>query len=57
MKRDYYSNENIDLLNEMIQKFEKDNVNFDEANNDYERLMRLNKHIDKLFKKRSKGQI
>ena len=32
MKRDYYSNENIDLLNEMIQKFEKDNVRYLELN-------------------------
>ena len=32
MKRDYYTNENIDLLNEMIQKFEKDNVRYLELN-------------------------
>ena len=41
-------------INKILEKFEKDNVNFDEANNDYERLMKLNKHIDELFKKRSK---
>ena len=29
-------------------------VNFEEATKDYERLMKLNKHIDELFKKKSK---
>ena len=32
MKRDYYTNENIDLLNVMIQKLEKENVRYLELN-------------------------
>ena len=41
-------------INEILEKIEKDGVNLESHSNDYERLLKLNKHIDELFKKKLK---
>ena len=41
-------------INKILQKLENENTNLRETTNDYERLLKLNKHMDDLFKKRLK---
>ena len=38
-------------INKILQKLENENTNLRETTNDYERLLKLNKHMDNLFKK------
>ena len=37
-------------INKILEKIEKKASNLEEFNNDYERLLKLNRHIDELFK-------
>ena len=39
-------------INKILEKIEKDNANLESFTNDYDRLLKLNKHIDELFKKK-----
>ena len=39
-------------INKILQKLENENTNLRETTSDYERLLKLNKHMDNLFKKR-----
>ena len=39
-------------INKILQKLENENTNLRETTNDYDRLLKLNKHMDDLFKKR-----
>ncbi len=41
-------------INKILEKIEKDNVNLESYTYDYDRLLKLNKHIDDLFKKKLK---
>ena len=41
-------------INKILEKIEKDSTNLESHTNDYDRLLKLNKHIDELFKKRLK---
>ena len=41
-------------INKILQKLENENTNLRETTNDYERLLKLNKHMDNLFKKKLK---
>ena len=41
-------------INRILEKIEKQGSNLEEFNNDYERLLKLNKHIDELFKIKTK---
>ena len=41
-------------INKILQKLENENTNLRETTNDYDRLLKLNTHMDDLFKKRSK---
>ena len=41
-------------INDILNKLEKKETNLDSSANDYQRLLRLNSHMDTLFKKRSK---
>ena len=41
-------------INQILEKLENKNTNLPESMNEYARLLRLNKKIDLLFKKRSK---
>ena len=41
-------------INKILQKLENANTNLRETTNDYDRLLKLNKHMDDLFKKRLK---
>ncbi len=41
-------------INEILTKLEKQDVNLEDYQNDYQRLVQLNKHIDDLFKKKLK---
>ena len=41
-------------INEILEKIEKDGLNLENYVKDYERLLKLNKHIDELLKKRFK---
>ena len=41
-------------INRILEKIEKQGSNLEEFNNDYERLLKLNKHIDELFKNQDK---
>tara|TARA_B100001063_G_scaffold133246_1_gene124631 strand:+ start:183 stop:386 length:204 start_codon:yes stop_codon:yes gene_type:complete len=43
-----------DEIDTILTKLESQNVNLDESINDYQRLIKLNKHIDELFKKKFK---
>ena len=40
-------------INKILEKIEKDNVNLESYTYDYDRLLKLNKHIDELFKKKT----
>ena len=41
-------------INKILEKIEKDDANLDSHAEDYDRLLKLNKHIDELFKKKLK---
>ena len=41
-------------INKILQKLENENTNLRETTNDYDSLLKLNKHMDDLFKKRLK---
>ena len=41
-------------INEILGKLEKQDVNLEDYQSDYQRLVQLNKHVDDLFKKRFK---
>ena len=41
-------------INKILEKIEKGGTNLESYTNDYDRLLKLNKHIDELFKKRLK---
>ena len=43
-----------DEIDEILSKLENQTTNLDESENDYFRLIQLNKHIDELFKKKFK---
>ena len=43
-----------DEINEILVKLESKNLNLDNAKDDYIRLIQLNKHIENLFRKKSK---
>ena len=38
-------------INKILEKIEKGGANLESYTNDYDRLLKLNKHIDELFKK------
>ena len=44
-------------INKILQKLENENTNLRETTNDYERLLKLNKHMDNLFKKKIKADF
>jgi len=41
-------------IDEILSKLENQKTNLDDSMSDYQRLIQLNKHIDKLFKKKFK---
>ena len=41
-------------INKILEKIEKGSANLESHTNDYDRLLKLNKHIDELFKKKLK---
>ena len=41
-------------INKILEKIEKGSTNLESHTNDYDRLLKLNKHIDELFKKKLK---
>ena len=41
-------------INEILEKIEKEKVNLEEHTSDFDRLLKLNKHIDELFKTKLK---
>ena len=41
-------------INKILEKIEKDGANLESHTSDYDRLLKLNKHIDELFKKKLK---
>ena len=41
-------------INKILEKIEKGGTNLESHRDDYERLLKLNKHIDDLFKKKLK---
>ena len=41
-------------INKILEKIEKEGVNLENYTRDYERLLKLNRHIDELFKKKLK---
>ena len=41
-------------INKILEKIEKDDTNLESHVKDYDRLLKLNKHIDELFKKKLK---
>ncbi len=43
-----------DEINEILNKLEKSNADLEGFSDDYQRLIRLNKHIYDLFKKKTK---
>ena len=43
-----------DEINEILAKLESENLDIDSTKDDYTRLIQLNKHIENLFKKKSK---
>ena len=45
-----FDNRMPEEINRILEKIEKQGSNLEEFNNDYERLLKLNKHIDELFK-------
>ncbi len=43
-----------DEINEILAKLESKNIDFDNAESAYRRLLNLNKHVETLFKMKSK---
>ena len=43
-----------DEINEILVKLENERLNFEEIENAYKRLLSLNKHVENIFKMRSK---
>ena len=41
-------------INKILEKIEKDDTNLESNTGDYDRLLKLNKHMDELFKKKLK---
>ena len=41
-------------INKILEKIEKGDTNLESHTNDYDRLLKLNKHMDELFKKKLK---
>ena len=41
-------------INKILEKIEKEDINLETHVNDYDRLLKLNKHMDELFKKKLK---
>jgi len=41
-------------INDILNKLEKNDVNLNESVGDYQKLIKLNNHVDDLFKKRVK---
>ena len=41
-------------INDILNKLEKNDVNLNESVDDYQKLIKLNNHVDALFKKRVK---
>ena len=41
-------------INKILDKIEKDEKNLESHTNDYDKLLKLNKHMDDLFKKKLK---
>tara|TARA_B100001113_G_C20828027_1_gene499748 strand:+ start:439 stop:654 length:216 start_codon:yes stop_codon:yes gene_type:complete len=41
-------------INEILSKLENQDINLEDYQSDYRKLVQLNKHIDELFKKRFK---
>ena len=41
-------------INKILEKIEKDDANLESHAEDHDRLLKLNKHIDELFKKKLK---
>ena len=41
-------------ISKILIKLERENLNLDNAQNEYKRLIILNKHVENLFKKKSK---
>ena len=39
-------------INKILEKIEKSDVNLESYTGDYDRLLKLNKHMDELFKKK-----
>ena len=44
-------------INRILEKIEKQGSNLEEFNNDYERLLKLNKHIDELLNQDKRNQF
>ena len=44
-----------DEINEILTKLESHGIELNNYSHDYQRLIQLNKHIEELFKKKSKG--
>ncbi len=42
-------------INKILEKIEKDDANLESLANEYDRLLKLNKRIDELFKKKLKN--
>ena len=43
-----------DEINQILVKLENERLNFEEVENAYKRLLSLNKHVENIFKMRSK---
>ena len=41
-------------INKILEKIEKDDANVESHTDDYDKLLKLNKHMDELFKKKLK---
>ena len=41
-------------INKILEKIEKDDANLESHTDDYDKLLKLNKHMDELFKKKLK---
>ena len=41
-------------INKILEKIEKSNINLESHTSDYDRLLKLNRHMDELFKKKLK---
>ena len=46
-----------DEINEILSKLENQDLNLEEYQSNYQRLIKLNKHVDEIFKKKFKEII